>query len=283
MDVKFTVVTKELLSSVEHSDGQIIAIYDEPGLYYEMGSRRYSVMGMQFQSVPQKPTTSSITDANTNTFYFYDSPSSDGGLYIFNGISFVRLSHTTGVTVKVSSLRPGDTMYLTGSSSYTSSTPMQEYGSSDVYVKNTNGASTLYAPTFQGNLTGTATKAEKDANNNNITSYMKSIQAVSGTNQIKFLDGAGNTLATIDVGAANTAGATDTNDKLYLVGAKAQGNNPQTYSNGFVYTQSGELYSDNKQVANTDNTLTLENKTLILSYYTINRLISFGFNPSILY
>lgn len=39
----------------------------------------------------------------------------------------------------------------------------------------------------------------------------------------------------------NTAGATNTTDKIYVVGAKTQGDNPQTYTNINVYEQNGEL------------------------------------------
>lgn len=95
MDVKFTVVPKNLLGDVQKSDGQIIAIYDEAGLYYEMGGQRYSVLGMQFETVIQKPTTSSIPDANGHTFYFYNSTSPDGGLYVFDEANslFIKISY----------------------------------------------------------------------------------------------------------------------------------------------------------------------------------------------
>lgn len=41
----------------------------------------------------------------------------------------------------------------------------------------------------------------------------------------------------------NTAGSTDTSDKIYLVGAKSQGANPQTYSDDEVFAQNGVLSS----------------------------------------
>lgn len=95
MDVKFTVVSQALLNSVEKSDGQIIVIYDEPGMYYDMNTKRYAVLGMQYQEVFQKPTLASIPDANDRTFYFYNSASEDGGLYLFNSTNreFVRASN----------------------------------------------------------------------------------------------------------------------------------------------------------------------------------------------
>lgn len=46
----------------------------------------------------------------------------------------------------------------------------------------------------------------------------------------------------------NTAGSTDSAEKLYLVGAKTQDNNPQTYSNNKVYVQDNKLYSNNEAV-----------------------------------
>lgn len=44
-----------------------------------------------------------------------------------------------------------------------------------------------------------------------------------------------------DTDTKNTAGATNDPDVLYLIGAKTQDNNPQTYSNRAVYQQSGTL------------------------------------------
>lgn len=289
MDVKFTVVSKALLGSVEKSDGQIITIYDEPGMYYDMNNHRYAVLGMQYQEVFQKPTTSSIPDANSGTFYFYNSSTADGGLYLFNATSriFVRVSHPTGLTVQVSNQGTSGTtatMYLTGTASSSSTSPVQEYRNTSVYVQNSGSGATLVAPTFQGNLTGTATNASKDTNNNDITSYVRTVQAVSGTDQIQFIDGNGNVLVTITTtDTKNTAGSTNSTSKLYLVGAKSQGANPQTYSNSTVYTQGGELYSNSKQVANENNTMTLENKTINLSSNTINRLATFGYNKYIPY
>ena len=46
----------------------------------------------------------------------------------------------------------------------------------------------------------------------------------------------------------NTAGATDTSSKIYLVGATAQSANPQTYSDNEVYATSGVLTTKSVQV-----------------------------------
>ena len=42
----------------------------------------------------------------------------------------------------------------------------------------------------------------------------------------------------------NTAGSTNDTGKLFLIGAKSQGANPQTYSNANVYEQDGSIYSE---------------------------------------
>ena len=41
----------------------------------------------------------------------------------------------------------------------------------------------------------------------------------------------------------NTAGATNSDSKLYLVGAQEQSANPQTYTNSEVYAEDGELHA----------------------------------------
>ena len=47
----------------------------------------------------------------------------------------------------------------------------------------------------------------------------------------------------------NTAGATDNAEKLYLIGAKSQGANPQTYSNSNVYMTNGALTTNSLKTA----------------------------------
>ena len=46
----------------------------------------------------------------------------------------------------------------------------------------------------------------------------------------------------------NTAGATDTSSKIYLVGATSQSADPQTYSDNEVYATSGVLTTKSVQV-----------------------------------
>ena len=47
----------------------------------------------------------------------------------------------------------------------------------------------------------------------------------------------------------NTTGSTDSTEKLYLVGAKTQAANPQTYSNSKIYIQNNKLYSNSTEVS----------------------------------
>ena len=65
-----------------------------------------------------------------------------------------------------------------------------------------------------------------------------------------YYNGSSYTATALDADTKNTAGAIDNNtDKLYLVGAKNQGESPQTYSNSKVYTQNGKLFSNNTEVS----------------------------------
>lgn len=65
-----------------------------------------------------------------------------------------------------------------------------------------------------------------------------------------YYNGSSYTATALGTDTKNTAGAIDNNtDKLYLVGAKNQGESPQTYSNSKVYTQNGKLYSNNTEVS----------------------------------
>lgn len=51
----------------------------------------------------------------------------------------------------------------------------------------------------------------------------------------------------------NTAGSTASTNKLFIIGAASQGDNPQTYSNANVYIDGSCLYSNSKKVATTED------------------------------
>ena len=53
------------------------------------------------------------------------------------------------------------------------------------------------------------------------------------------------TITLSQVDTKNTAGATTSSDKLYIIGATTQNANPQTYSNANVYETAGVMYANN--------------------------------------
>ena len=65
-----------------------------------------------------------------------------------------------------------------------------------------------------------------------------------------------------DQDTKNTAGATDSSSKLFIVGATEQTANPQTYSQDSAYVGTdGHVYSNSKQAVNLSDTQALTNKT----------------------
>ena len=57
-----------------------------------------------------------------------------------------------------------------------------------------------------------------------------------------YYNGSSYTATALDTDTKNTAGSTNSTSKLFLVGAGSQALNPQTFSNGQVYTTDGTLY-----------------------------------------
>ena len=81
----------------------------------------------------------------------------------------------------------------------------------------------------------------------NVVSTTENGLAPKVTNTSNFLKGDG-TWAT-PTNTKNTAGATDSSSKLFIIGATSQGANPQTYSQDTAYVGTdGCLYSNNKKV-----------------------------------
>lgn len=60
----------------------------------------------------------------------------------------------------------------------------------------------------------------------------------------------------------NTAGSTNDASKLFIVGAKSQAANPQTYSQTNAYITAGKVYSNAIEVVNLSDTQALTNKTV---------------------
>ena len=76
------------------------------------------------------------------------------------------------------------------------------------------------------------------------------VPAPAKGDQTKFLRADGKWIVPTDTNTdtKNTAGATNSTSKLFLVGATSQGANPQTYSNSSVYASAGRLYSNGRML-----------------------------------
>ena len=76
------------------------------------------------------------------------------------------------------------------------------------------------------------------------------VPAPAKGDQTKFLRADGKWVVPTDTNTdtKNTAGATNSTSKLFLVGATSQGANPQTYSNSNVYATAGRLYSNGRML-----------------------------------
>lgn len=76
------------------------------------------------------------------------------------------------------------------------------------------------------------------------------VPAPAKGDQTKFLRADGKWIVPTDTNTdtKNTAGATNSTAKLFLVGAASQDANPQTYSNSNVYASAGRLYSNGRML-----------------------------------
>ena len=76
------------------------------------------------------------------------------------------------------------------------------------------------------------------------------VPAPAKGDQSKFLRADGTWVVPTDTNTdtKNTAGSTNDTAKLFLVGAKSQAANPQTFSNSNVYATAGRIYSNNRMV-----------------------------------
>lgn len=289
---KFITTTSAKLDTVNVVDGQVIALSDKHGLYYDMGSVRHNVSGNVIDSA--LPAT-----GEADTLYaVYSIGGEDNGIYIWSGTGFVKICNLDDKTVQTDTSE-ATKVYLVGTSS--SSTQ-----SNDTLLKNSG----VYINLKTGEFSGIANKAKSDEDGNSIKStYVKSVSAnTSGdtttvtvtkgddsTNTItitdtkysnmagatsssagqsglvpapaagdqsKFLGGDGTWKEVETTDTKNTAGATSSSKKLYVVGAEAQTANPQTYTQEKVYVGTdSHLYSNDKQVVNLSDSQALTNKT----------------------
>lgn len=119
------------------------------------------------------------------------------------------------------------------------------------YTSKTSG---LYKITVDatGHVSATAAVAKADLTGiiGDFSSTEKGLVPSPGSsNTGKFLRGDGTWQTPTDHDTKNTAGSTNTSSKIFLIGATAQGANPQTYSHDTVYVGTdGCLYSNGHRV-----------------------------------
>ena len=293
MVTKFLTTTAAKVNTIPVVNGQIIALSDRPGWYYDMGNTRHSVTGDVIDtSLPAR--------GETDTLYVINSATEGvSGVYIWSGTEFVKICGLDNEKVQTST-SSATRVYLVGSTS--------NAAGSETLVKNVG----VYVDMSTGEFSGTANAAVNDDNNQEIkTTYIKNVSAAksgetvtftvtkgddttstftvqdsdttyeifegstasddgesglvpkpTSADRVKFLRGDGTWAEVEATDTKNTAGATDSDSKLYIVGATEQTANPQTYSNDQAYGGSdGHVYSDGKQVVNLSGSQALTNKT----------------------
>jgi hypothetical protein len=100
---------------------------------------------------------------------------------------------------------------------------------------------------YTDNNTWTAMVGATSSANGSV-GYVNAIPPKDGYNT-KYLRADGTWTVPPNDNTKNTAGATDTSSKIFLIGATSQGANPQTYSQDTAYVGTdGCLYSNNKKV-----------------------------------
>lgn len=85
-------------------------------------------------------------------------------------------------------------------------------------------------------------------------------EIVKGTNITLTADATNDKVTIASTDTKNTAGSTADAAKLYIVGAKSQAANPQTYSQANAYITAGEVYSNNSKVVNLADAQTISGK-----------------------
>lgn len=173
-----------------------------------------------------------------------------------------------------------------GGTSYVFTTPTDT-----TYSTATTSTDGLMSATDKTKLDGIATGAEVNQNAfSNITVGSTTIEADSSTDTLQLVAGNAVTLTADDTNnrviiastdTKNTAGSTADASKLYLVGAKEQSANPQTYSQANVYATAGKLHSNAVEVVNLSDSQALTNKTY--NGYTLAAACAKAVNTSVTY
>lgn len=140
------------------------------------------------------------------------------------------LMDLTGDTVSPSDVLLGETFHDRSGAPQTGTLDPYEVGD----TAETDIADGDYFPFYD-----TSASAKKKSLWSNIVAKMKTAFGISSGSTYLKKDGTWGT----PTDTKNTAGSTDTSDKIYLVGAKSQAANPQTYSDNEVFAQDGVLSS----------------------------------------
>ena len=121
-----------------------------------------------------------------------------------------------------------------------------------------------------------ATNAKSNAATTNGNTYLKLYDNDTKRAEFKITgsgatsvtsDASGNiTISSTNSDTKNTAGSTNSDSKLFLIGATSQAANPQTYSDSEVYTTNGTLTTNKVQVGN---------GTATMQYDSTNQCIRF--------
>lgn len=133
---------------------------------------------------------------------------------------------------------------------------------------NKGGTGATTAEGARSNLgLGSAAIANILATTSDINSNTSSSGLVNAAQVVAYVT----SLGYITTDTKNTAGASDTSSKIFLIGATSQSANPQTYSQDTAYVGTdGHLYSNDKQVVNLSDSQNLTNKTYNGLTLTVN-------------
>ena len=213
------------------------------------GTSTYSSNSAKASSATSATYASTATKAGTAT----RATNADTSTYATNAGSASKATSATSATYATTATNAGTSNY-SGAATYATNSGTSTYSSNG--AKATSATSATYATT--ATKAGTATYASS------APTYKGATTAASGTKGLvpaattatrtAFLRGDG-TWAT-PTNTQNTAGASNTSSKIFLVGATTQTANPQTYTHDTAYVGTdGCVYSNSKKTLTTNSVL----------------------------
>lgn len=167
-----------------------------------------------------------------------------------------------------------DVSLVTTGEKYTWNSKTSNTGTVTSVAVKMNGSQVGSAITSSGTIDlGTVITSHQDISGKANSTEAGYSLAVSGTS-VSLKNKAGTVLSTIttqdtNTDTKNTAGSTDTSNKIFLVGATSQAANPQTYSDNEVYATNGVLTTKSVQIGGGSATM---------QYNSTNQCIDFIFS-----